>query len=244
MKSALKIIIWGAGIAVLGFIAVLISYGGSRSVTLQQTIDSAPTMIPEDILSFNLTDALTDKLTEKIVEKNPAGPLNPDGETTIVLPAQDELINQTLQEQLANFDPSSLRPIVSENSLTTAETSSDTDRIDYFLSLRKIIAKNMTTDSPITQFPQPTELLLISKKYKNTMAELSALKIPKDLIDIHIQSLELFGTQANAFELLAGYEEDPLKAMLAVEIQKSIAQEASELHEKMLSYIQEHSLKF
>jgi len=243
MPKILKIIAIGSGLCLLTFVAFLISFGGDNTISLSQKITGSPSLISPSIQLPNLTEKLTDQLAKEIVASNPDGP-SPDG-VGIIIPDPDELVAKTLRDQLAGFDPADLRPFITEKEIVIKKSATDQDRVDYFKLVPTIFAKRFS-EQHIADLknPRPEEFSAVSKAYKDTMAELASVPIPEDLTDIHIHTLEMLGIQSSSFELLSKFKEDPLKALLAAQLQESIAQEASELRQEMVSYIEEHNLIF
>jgi hypothetical protein len=242
MKRFFRIFLLIGGFALLLFIIALIAYGGGREVPLNEKISRASSLIPSQISEKNLTDVVATQLAKEIVEKNPAGPLSA-AEGGVVIPKPEEIIDNALREQLRDFDPAELRPLILEKELHIIDNPTKADREKYVTAYIQLLVQRLFNQYITSASPRPEEFLALSGAYKETMADLAAEQVPRDALDIHIQTLELLGLQANAFELIANYKKDPLKAVLAARMQQAIPGEAQELSKKMVFYIEEHSIK-
>lgn len=241
MHRFARILAIGGSLAVLLFIAFLITFGGANTISLSDQIRSSATLVPPEISSANLTEVLTTELAKEIVEKNPEGP----AETTGVIPPNpNELITQVLEEQLQNFDVDSIWPLITEDQIVILTPTTEKNRRDYFRDYLDIITTGLPAQRIVSSPPTSAELMTLSRAFKDTMAELSELSVPSEVVDMHIQTLELLGAQANVFEIISNYEQDPLKAYLANQLREVIAQEAAELRGKMVSYSKEHPVEF
>jgi hypothetical protein len=242
MKRFFRIFLLVGGLALLLFIVVLIAYGGDREVPLNEKITRASSLIPTQLREKNLTDVVATQLAKEIVSKNPTGPLV-EGQEGVLIPKPEEIVDNALREQLRTFDPAELRPLILEEDVRVIENPTAADRETYVTNYVQLLVKRLYNQYITSSTPKPEEFLALAGAYKATMADLAAEPAPQDALAIHIETLELLGLQANAFELIANYQEDPLKAILAARIQQSIPAEAKELSKKMLSYIEEHSIK-
>lgn len=238
-----RILAIGGGLAVLLFIATLITFGGPNTVTLSDQIRSNASLVPPEISQTNLTDVLTDELAKEIVEKNPEGPAA-NGGLGIIPPNPNELVAQVIEEQLQSFDVDAVWPYITEDQITVLSPATTDNRRLYFKAYFDILGKRLLTNYLTSSPPTPAQLMMVSTAYKETMADLAAVSTPDDFVEMHIQTLELLGAQANIFEIISQYEQDPLKAYLANLLREDITQEASELREKMVSYIEEHPVVF
>lgn len=237
MKLGIKVLLWGALIGVLGFTAFIVSFGGPRHVSLETTINSTTTLIPQNVQSLNLTEKLTDKLTTEIIEKNPTGPTTSGVAQTINSPEPAAFAARALQEQLQSFDAQTLIPLISESDIIIVSPTTARNATEYFQRYFTILENNLLKVSIDAEHPEFTDFVTISKQYKRAMAELAATKTPDKIIDIQLQSLEILGAQANIFEIYSKQTEDPLKALFAAQLQEQLVIEAGELQEKVLSYI-------
>jgi hypothetical protein len=236
MKHALKVAAWVAIIGMLAFIAILISFGGENKISLQKTINNAPSLLPENSQSLNLTEKLTDRLTSDIIEKNPTGPTVDETGATINAPSPEKFAVDTLNEELQNFDPETLIPIIEEKDILVISPTTQENAVAYFNQYFGILRDRLSKIKIDPVNPELSDFIGISRSYKQAMADLAAVQTPDQLVDIQIQSLELIGAQANIFELYSKQAEDPLKALFAAKLQEQISTEASELQQKVLSY--------
>lgn len=240
MSKLWKFFALGTSIGALTLLALLIVLGGKNKVTLSEEINRSLTLIPETIQLPNLTEKLANQVARTVVAKNPQGPTI-NGAT---LPSAAEIAAQTIESELKNFNPGDLWPIIEEKRLLIIEQPQDADRTSYFVALQKALSAERGVVLKTGEMPTKEAFLDASHRFKNAMAAAADIPTPRDLLDMQIQALEILGAQANCFELLANYEADPVKALLATETQKSITQETQDLSQKMVSYIQEHGLTF
>ncbi len=237
MIKFIRILIILAAVLLIGFVFVLIKFGGDNTVALEKQV-AQNTATSTDI-GTNLTAKLTkniarDFATTATVLSGTAG------EPRIVAP---QTVTQALDTQLKSFDINTLRPHFTRDSVVIIENPTDASRVNYIRSYTAIITSKLA-DNYLTSKSEPVraEFQSLAGAYKNTVAALLTLPVPNDAVEIHIQTLEIIGAQANAFNLIANYQDDPLKAVLATRLQEEISKEASQVRQKMVSYIKEHNL--
>lgn len=242
MVKFTRILIIGSLLAILGFAAFLIKFGGDNTVSINSRAALLPS-VSAQLAEMNLTDTLATTIAQKVTSSNPADMLPVNNELPVAPPKADAIITQALETQIKRFGVGAIRPSVAEENIIILRETTSANQITYLRTHAQILAKNLQKKYITSKgTPVPAEFLALSKAYKDTMNDLLVVPVPPDLIDIHIQTLELLGAQANAFALIANYEQDPLKAVLATQLQGEIAIESGELKEKMLLYIKEHTI--
>lgn len=237
MIKFIRILIALSAVLLIGFVVILIKFGGDNNVTLEKPAVDAPATSTTP--GANLTAKLTKNIAQDFA-KSATVLSDTAGAPRIVAP---QTVTQALDTQVSSFDVNTLRPHFTKDSLVIIDNPTDASRINYIRSYTAIVTSKLT-DVYLTSKEEPirSEFQALAGAYKNTVAALLTLPVPSDATETHIQTLEILGAQANAFSLIGNYQNDPLKAILATKFQESLKNEASQVRQKMVSYIKEHNL--
>jgi len=235
MKKKITLIV-GGGILLIFFF--LIAIGGSKSPEAAAT-PSATEPIPQTAKVFSETPAtneplaqnatlnLSDKIAKQLLEKNPNGPSLLNGTPSINAKNPQALVEQIIQQELANADMSSLRPVVS-----VSELKLDTSKDPSLAAFRDEFVKAVTPFFSLATGPNPTPALFASftASADETLVALKDLKTPASLAPLMAKEIELITYNRNIFAAVANADNDPFRALLALQIWGNARQEFGEAH--------------
>lgn len=190
--------------------------------------ENLPTENPANLENSdkNSTAEIAKELALELAKKNQTGaaPLKPD-----------QLVNGFLDEKLANLDSATFKTEVKLESLKIVKNFDKKFAEDYFKNLQMILRNNLS-ESSIEDFGA------LAKLYQKAIGQLYSLNVPESLAGIHKRELEILTVQKNVFEILADYEKDPFKALVAAEVAKESYKDLSDLKAEMLNFIRKNNL--
>lgn len=84
----------------------------------------------------------------------------------------------------------------------------------------------------------------LSPIYKNQAETLFALRVPKELFDIHLQIVNNYSKAAAVFEAISKEKEDPLKLPFAIKVYQDIMLEQPFLIRKVAQFVKDNGIIF
>jgi hypothetical protein len=196
-------------------------------------------------LGDNLTENFTKGIGRIIYENNPSGPQDFYGEKVLNTPDPEKIAESLLAEAANKFDPSFLRPIVKDDELVISENSSKEALINYFYDANKIMvseAEEIIPDLDMSKELTIEEIALIATAHQKAINKLYKLAIPKLVVKIHKQEIELLSATKNIFEKILNYQNDPFTAILAATELEKIDIQFKNLGDEKLKFIRSNNL--
>ncbi len=90
----------------------------------------------------------------------------------------------------------------------------------------------------------PEDMAFMAKEYRNLASKLSLLLVPNSLRKTHTDLLNNFHNTANAFEIVASSENDPVRAMIAVKTYQKLATEQGILFTTIGTFLNRNGILF
>ncbi len=174
--------------------------------------------------SSNLTRNLAGIFAKQMIEKNSSGP-QPDESgnlTKLNLPSEktaEQMIKDAISKTAFTFDD---KISVASNKILSSSDSNDAT--EYFQKTNEVLNQiSAVMSSGDTSAEQASnQLALPGLAIESALLKLSSLSVPKPLTEFHTAILRLIANQKNIFSAIAGYQSDPLKAVIAIENENEI----------------------
>lgn len=202
--------------------------------------------------SNNLTGDLADNLARELVAANPEGPQDTDGQTSIVAPDADKLLDTVniSNEDLKKLIAEKWKISTPENKIKVINNYSADDVLAYSESLGKIFQENFADlqarlPAELDQGISPETINSLGVAVQKTDLDLEKISVPAIALDFHKSFLTLLAHQKNGLALL-DETEDPLKTALLIQSQEQNYFEAVQNFEqefKKLSSLKQFSLE-
>lgn len=173
--------------------------------------------------SPNLTERLAGTFAKELVAANPGGPRTIDGESSLLPPDSDAVINQLIKGGVHGAGAETLvEPIVIPEAAVLKNASKD-DLLAYGDAFASIVEKNFLKNAaglfPDGAPPSAEALNSAGTIVDSAYLEGSRLPVPEQAKEFHESFLAVLAYQKKTIAL-ASETEDPLKAALAVEVYK------------------------
>lgn len=110
--------------------------------------------------------------------------------------------------------------------------------------LENPIGSELFSESSVTSDNFQQRLNKISNIYSSLARELSQLKVPASLIEIHLKLINNYAKSANAFKIISNLSEDPLSAMFAVSEHTNAEAEESSLLSSIRQFLSSGGIIF
>lgn len=193
----------------------------------------------------NLTQQLADSFAQGFMEENPS---NVDLQKGLKAPKEEFVWSQFIQQIQDNdlFDQESLEVkevnIGSDNSQEKVK--------DYFLALVGIFqnyrSQNLVSLTKsleaFAESQDPNYLLPVLNFYDQLTKRLKELKVPSDWVALHLELINLIGTEREIFASFSNYQVDPLRAVVALESLSSLSERELNLFLKMGDKLEKEGL--
>lgn len=193
----------------------------------------------------NLTQQLADSFAQGFIKENPS---DVDLEKGLKTPKEEFVWNQFLQ-QIQN------KNLFDQENLELKELNIDSDNSkekvkDYFLALAEIFqnyrSQNLVslTESleAFTESQDPNYLLPVLNSYNQLIQQVKELKVPSNWTSLHLELINLIGAEREIFASFANYQEDPLKAVVALESFSSLSERELNLFLKIGEKLEKEGL--
>ena len=190
----------------------------------------------------NSTQEVAKIIAEEIIKQNPDGPVTADGIAAINAIAPEELAGKVLNEQMESLDLSSFSPEVNFSAIKITAAIDKTSSENYLKNFRAILNNNFGHLGVDFSSPTVRDFEILARAYKKTVAEFYTLLVPQKLAVIHSEQIRLMLIQTAIFETLAGFEQDPLKALVAIQLSKEVDNRLEELKKQLGSFIADNNL--
>lgn len=179
--------------------------------------------------------------TQKIAERISQNILTQDAKNPLSLPKPEKLVDDYLTEAIQDFDITNLRPPADTAKITVIPENGSTVLEDYFRGLT-IILNRLDVITLDSQNLTAADFKKIAGAYEAAGRQLYQLPTPKTVLDLHSRQISLMTAQRNIFNILANYQEDPAKALIAAQANLTLAEEFNDLKNKIQQFIVKHRL--
>ena len=177
----------------------------------------------------NSTSQISKSIAQEILARNPNGPELVDQQSSISVPDPETIVDKYLADGISNFNINDLKGSVNNAKLNVIADKSPEAIKNYFRDFRDILNNNFQSlkiDTDNLSFEKISQLV---SAYNQAIKEFYILPVPQTLFAIHKEQISLMTAQRNIFSILENYNEDPLKALLAIQAFESIQKEVTAL---------------
>lgn len=201
------------------------------SAALSQHDNSQNSIIsaPENNITEEFIGKASEKIASEIIAMNPEGPQTIENEQWLNIPNPEVLANKIFQEKLISFDVNQLQSAVQLADLKIVSDSKLSVK-NYIQNLQNILSAYLT-DIPAQ--PSAEDINNIYSSYQKVVPILYAIEVPKSAASIHQQAIVLVETRKNIFEKFVNSENDPLAALLALNLLPDMNQKISDFNGKI-----------
>jgi hypothetical protein len=210
---------------------IIFQKNSDKVISSQNLIPKTENLPPKNLTTAEISDKnSTAEMAKQLVlelakkNQNESAPLKPE-----------QFVNGFLDEKLQNLDGEIFQATVKLSDLKIVKNSDKKFAEAYFKNLQTIIQNNIGS-SYVEDFGQLATL------YQKAIQQLYSLNVPESLAGIHQRELEILTVQKNVFEVLADYEKDPFKALVAAEVAKESYKDLYDLKAEMLNFIRKNNL--
>ena len=182
---------------------------------------------PEN-LTGNATAALAKKIADGLIKKNPEGP-SLDG-TSYQIKALDPeaTASQFMDEALAEIDIEQFYPGANLSQIKISNTAGG--EVTYRDAVGLALKKHYLAAAQNGRSPNPAQL---ARAAQDTMAAFYEIEVPKTLLATHIKEIELLAAQTAMLEAIDQGNDDPLRALVAVQLLEQTMDDFIKLNETL-----------
>ena len=201
------------------------------SAALSQHEDSQNSIIsaPENNITEEFIGKASEKIAGEVIAMNPDGPQTIENEQWLNIPDPEALANKIFQEKLVNFDVNQLQSTVQLADLKIV-SNSELSVKNYIQNLQNILSAYLIL---IPTQPSAEDIDNIYSSYQKAVPILYAMEVPESAASVHQQAIALLETRKNIFEKFANAENDPLAALLALNLLPDMNQKISDFNGKI-----------
>lgn len=163
----------------------------------------------------NLTQAVAERLSTTILNGNPADILSKN--PRVINPKADSLINGALSETLTNFDYSSLDVVFPESSVRISPENSAAAYDAYRNAFSNALVTRLDDLGINTSLISLADFTKLRTAIALLIDDLKTIPAPKDIAKFHAEKISSLMSMKNALEIIEGSNEDPLKALVAIQ---------------------------
>ncbi|MBI4119439.1 MAG: hypothetical protein HY456_01160, partial [Parcubacteria group bacterium] len=186
--------------------------------------------------AVNLTQSLAQRIGQDLIDKNKHGPENIDGTQWLNVPNPQKIAQNYLEEEVKKFKVEDFKPTIRDEDVRITREKDIEVLRSYLQSFQKIQEALAQTNINRQNF-SIDDARKIESAYENIIATLSSASVPEIFVPIHKTALELFITQKNFLNAATNYENDPIRAVLAIQnanfFQESIEKNRQELNREI-----------
>jgi len=243
-SSILKKLAYIVAISVVVFITTIFIFGNRAHLQTEPQLGSPQPSFEKPFAKLpspaksNLTNSVGEAIAKEIIEQNPEGPgTDLDSQTNYIKSRNpEELIEQTLAEALAKFEPADLRPSLKDSDIIISNKTSREDQLAYIEKYNQINSSVALGVSITEEDFKRGNLAQMVSVFENLENQLLQTPVPRPLADFHKEAIELAAFQKNLTLLIADYNNDPAQAILALNETRTAEQEIQGLQKSMQIY--------
>ena len=220
--------------------AFLIMNANPVSITLEGKINDSSLIeesenylkTPDLAAEENSTEELVKKIAEELVNLNPNGPFTSENQQWINVEKPEDLINRVLSEELASFNPATLRASVDASIFNVSHDSAEGGK-DYAQSFQATVIEvlsniNSGRELEIEKIPK------IVTAYNELAKKLGNLPVPANLVAVHKKGVELLLTQRNILQKISEIDSDPAAAIIAIHLMPVVEKEIEDFNGELM----------
>ncbi len=159
----------------------------------------------------NATKDIAALIGKQIVDLNPEGTRS----NTLRVKNAEAIAQEAFEKSMKDFDPSYFTPDIRREDIIVSKTQ---DPSTYRAAARQIIADITSAFYPNGDDPLKDRLQALAERHKKAATELYALVVPEALIAEHEKTIQVVIHRQKILEKAADYENDPVHAMLALNL--------------------------
>lgn len=192
---------------------------------------------PQDFISTfsesNITEEFIDKASEKIageiIAMNPDGLQTIEGEQWLNAPNPEALADKIFEEKITNFDVSQLKGVVKIADLKIVPNS-ELPAKTYAQNLQNTLSTNLFI---IPEQPSQKDMNKLLASYKKVLPLLYDVEVPESAASIHQQGIAVLETNKNILEKLLDTDNDPLGAIIVINLLPEAYQNTADFAKKI-----------
>lgn len=192
----------------------------------------------------NQTEKVIQSITEEFIKINPRGPSIAGGKPSVNAIKPDALASKIITDQIKNFDLQDFKPGVALGEIKIIKKSDSASLVDYLHANEKILLDNnapfLTLDPKNMSFEDFAPLALALEK---VIGEFYKLPAPEPFAPLHAEEISLLKAEQNIFTALGKGNEDPFKALFAIQAMTLVDQGFNDLKKEYLNFISKNNLK-
>ncbi len=180
----------------------------------------------------NTTNSIVQMISQEILAKNPDGP-GPD--PRLAVPKAEEVVNNILAKGIKDFDYETLKPQVTDGDIKITRNADKAALSDYVHAFFAIFSKTSGAEDAIGADPtNPLESAgTLADVYGGYEKDLRALPVPEELVAFHKRMIALMAANKKIFDIVAAYESDPMKTVLALQALGATKNELAQLYSEI-----------
>jgi len=183
--------------------------------------------------AINFTEIIAKKIAFSIIGKNPQGPTLSGEEKSIGVVSPDALIEGAVTEELANFNYNQFQPEIDTQRFNIAPAGDTVSENSYYAALGKILNDNYAEFEGAVTGSSLEDFVGLGAAAGKVIEELYAVRVPENLIKIHLEELKLAIIFKTSFETIANANSDPLRALMALRVLEEASQSFKELNQNL-----------
>ncbi len=245
-KKIIALSLLGGSIA----IGILIIRDSHPKFSLPESNLTAKSESPNDLavsepvnVAVNTTSEIAKNIAEELIKKNPDGPVDLDSGKGIGAVKPEELAGKVLSDQFSKLDLSDFNPQVNFSALRVVNSANKANSENYLKNFQAILKNNFAALDIDFGHPTSEDFKRLAGAYQKSVSEFYSLLVPQGLASIHSEQIRLMSVQKSIFNSLAGYEEDPMKALVAIQLSKEVDKKLADLKSQIAAYITKNGLK-
>jgi hypothetical protein len=211
----------------------------SNAVRAEASSERVSRVANAQVIQSNVTEEIAKKIASEITAKNPDGPSLLEGKQAISAIDPLALTDAILEEQLSKFNYQDFKPTASQAGLKLVP-STPKALTEYFVSLKGTLGKHAYTLSGANV--ATANFVALEAAAGNLAEALRTLPIPAPLAPLHAEEVSLVTAQANIFSALARSEEDPFRALLALQALPLVDADFKTLTTTFTTFIEEQQV--
>ncbi len=202
-----------------------------------QNLESATTPTPlgqgsdRNVKVINSTEKIASKLSQEILSRNANGPELIGEKPWLSVADPEAVLDQLIDETLANFDYQSFKPIVRDSEIIISPQNDKNSVNAYLAFFQNVLSSNVPRFKKDEGFVAENLKSLLTA-YEKTVTELKKLAVPSSLKELHKEEIALLTAQKTVFEIILNYQQDPFQTVLALRANDDLNKELAVLKQK------------
>lgn len=191
-----------------------------------------------DRLGNNVTREFAGEVGKDIVVRNPDGPATIEDKQWISVLEPNQAVETLIADGIKNFNAKDFIPDVPRASLRIAVVPASV----YFRGFQDILQHNFGSVAVDLASESLTGIGDLIVAYDRAIKIFYDTEVPEDLVAVHQREIQLLTAQKKIFEAIAGYQDDPLRAILANELLQKVTDDFGKLKNTIAEYIKDKQI--